>query len=67
MKRILIVIHTNTYFSGLLPLAIELKRAGEFDPIFLFARDYPTLPAEVDVCQRENLKISVLERCEAWN
>jgi len=55
MKRVLIPIHTNTYFTGLLPVAINLKKSGRYEPRFLFCRAYPTLPNDLDRCRKERL------------
>lgn len=55
MKRTMLVIHTNTYFTGLLPVAVSLKKSGRYEPIFLFCRAYPTLPNDLDRCRKERL------------
>lgn len=55
MKHTLLIIHTNTYFTGLLPVAISLKKSCRYSPIFLFCRAYPTLPNDLDRCRQERL------------
>lgn len=68
MKRTLLVIHTNTYFTGLLPMAIGLKRSGRFAPRFLFCRAYPTLSNDLDRCRQEGFLFSIhASNSEAYN
>jgi hypothetical protein len=55
MKHALLIIHTNTYFTGLLPVAIRLKKSGKYEPSFLFCNAYPTLPSDLDRCRKERL------------
>ncbi|MCX6056674.1 MAG: hypothetical protein NTW69_00765 [Chloroflexi bacterium] len=57
MRNILIPIHTNTYLAGMLPLALALKKSGEFVVIFLFTRDYPTLQHDVQACAKETMTV----------
>lgn len=57
MKNTLIVIHTNTYLSGMLPLALALRKTGEFETKFLFARDYPTMGDDAQACTQERLAV----------
>lgn len=49
---VLLVVHTNTYFSGLFPLALELKRLGKFQPVILFADNYPSLREDLAACEK---------------
>ncbi len=56
-KRIVLIIHTNTYFPGLLPLALSLQKIGNFEPVFLFARHYPHLAEDIKICQRESISV----------
>jgi len=55
MKNAMLIIHTNTYFTGLLPVAINLKKSGRYEPVFIFCRYYPTLPNDLDRCRKEGL------------
>ncbi|MBE3140706.1 MAG: glycosyltransferase [Thermoplasmata archaeon] len=55
MKRTMLFIHANTYFTGLLPVAISIKKSGRYEPRFLFCGTYPTLPNELDRCRQEGL------------
>ena len=55
MKNAMLIIHTSTYFTGLLPVAISLKKSRRYSPIFLFRRAYPTLPNDLDRCRKEGL------------
>jgi hypothetical protein len=54
-KRLLLVVHTNSYFTGLLPLAKSLLSSGIFEPLILFARAYPTLPVDLDSCRMNGI------------
>lgn len=54
-RRVLLVVHTNSYFTGLLPLAKTLIRDGKFEPFFLFTRYYPTLPDDLETCRVESI------------
>lgn len=56
MKHVLIIIHNNTYFNGLLPVALCLKETKEYEPIFLFRALYPTLANELAKCQVEGFR-----------
>lgn len=58
MNRVVIVIHTNTYFTGMLPLAMMLKRNPDFEPVFLFTRYYPTLPEDIRRCTKEAISVT---------
>ncbi len=55
MSPSLIVIHTNTYFTGMFPLAKYLDKHSEFEPVFLFASEYPTLPNDIESCQKASI------------
>lgn len=55
MKQVLIPIHANTYFTGLLQVAISLKKLGGYEPNFLFCLSYPTLQNDLETCRRENI------------
>ena len=55
LKRALLVIHTNTYFTCLLPVARMLKRSGKYEPVFFFSRTYPTITQDLGVCQAERI------------
>jgi len=55
MTRILLIVHTNTYFAGLAEIGKLLKRHGKYEPLFLFPLKYPTLQRDIDICLKENL------------
>lgn len=55
MKHAMLIIHTNTYFNGLLPVAINLKKSGRYAPRFFFCSAYPTLSHHLDLCNQEGL------------
>lgn len=55
MNRILLIVHTNTYFAGLAEAGKLLRRHGKYEPLFLFPLNYPTLKRDIDICLKENL------------
>jgi hypothetical protein len=55
MQRVLLVIQTNTYFTGLFPLGMMLKRSKTFRPVFLFG-DYPTIQNDIEICNQNDLE-----------
>jgi len=55
MKQVLLVIHTNTYFTGMFPLGKLLKRAKQFEPVFFFCRSYPTMYDDLENCRKQGL------------
>jgi hypothetical protein len=56
MERVLMIVHTNSYFTGLFPLAKMLVRAGRFAPTIMFTREYPTLADDLKACQQESIR-----------
>ena len=48
---VLLVIHTNTYFNNLLPIASMFKRSGIYEPILLFVSSYPTIEKDRLTCR----------------
>src|SRR5689334_12976895 len=60
MTRVaLLVVHTNTYFSNLLPIARLLAQHGTFEPRFLFVNAYPTLARDEETCRAEGIAYEV--------
>lgn len=60
MTRVaLLVVHTNTYFSNLLPIARLLARSGAYEPQFLFANAYPMLPRDEAICLAEGFMFEI--------
>jgi len=57
MQRVLIANHLNTYFTGLLPLALMLKQSSQFEPVVLFSRVYPTALADIITCKQQSLEV----------
>lgn len=57
MQRVLIPVHINTYFTGLLPLAIMLKQSSQFEPVILFCGNYPTLVNDFETCKRNAFEV----------
>ena len=56
-KYILLVIQTNTYFTGLLPLGRMLKQSNQYEPIFLFCGNYPTIQNDIETCRTDGLSL----------
>ncbi|HEY5944278.1 MAG TPA: hypothetical protein VIV40_02255 [Kofleriaceae bacterium] len=53
-KRVaLLVIHTNSYFANLLPVAKLLAASGIWEPRFLFPSWYPTVARDQERCDAE--------------
>lgn len=50
-KLVLLVIHTNTYFTNLLPVAQLLQRSSSYTPAFWFVSPYPTLSRDQETCR----------------
>lgn len=59
MFRITLIIHTNTYFTGMLHLGLFLKGLSGFEPIFFFPQDYPTLKNDVENCRENNISVLI--------
>jgi hypothetical protein len=65
-RRCLLVVHTNTYFANLLPTARLLKQSAAYEPVFLFASQYPTLDRDQTICRSEGIRLlgpSVEQQC----
>jgi hypothetical protein len=59
MRTALFVVHTNTYFGALFPAALALRASGDFEPLFLFPRPYPTQPGELSRCEAAGVKYEI--------
>ena len=55
MTRILLIVHTNTYFPWLAQIRNILKRHGKYEPFFMFRQNFATLKRDIDICLKENL------------
>lgn len=53
--KILFVINTNTYFSGLINVALLCKASSQNSPVIYFDTDYETRPRDIDLCNQENI------------
>lgn len=51
-----LVVYTNTYFTGFLPLARMLQQSSKYEPIFYFALHYPTVGRDISICRSEHIK-----------
>ena len=55
MRRALLVVHTNTYFTGLLDVGRMLKKSGRYEPVFFFTRTYLTISKDLAILRAENI------------
>ena len=55
--RVLLAIHLDSFFTGLIHVARLLKASGRFEPVFLFAQRYPTVDRDIAVCHREGMVV----------
>src|SRR5687767_14788286 len=46
-RAALLVVHTNSYFANLIPIARLLAKSGAYEPVFYFALPYPTLARDL--------------------
>ena len=60
-----LVVHTNTYFANLLPIARVLHASDRYVPCFWFVRPYPTLADDVETCRRDGIAHRVHEH-DGW-
>lgn len=67
MERILLLNHVNTYFTGLFPLALMLKNSGDYEPVILFSRQYPTVLADIEICKQHQLEICFIGELKHHN
>lgn len=58
----LLVVHTNSYFSNLLPVAQLLARTPGWEPRFVFASWYPTLARDQARCREAGLAFETTAR-----
>jgi hypothetical protein len=54
-KKALLVIHTNSYFANLWPVAQLLGESGRYEPILFFVSAYPTVAAHQALCRAEGI------------
>jgi len=54
-QPVVLVVHTNTYFTNLLPVARVLQASDRYVPRFWFVRLYPTLADDLETCRREGI------------
>lgn len=55
----LLVVHTNSYFANLLPIARLLARSGRYEPRFWFANSYPTLARDQVACREAGIAFEI--------
>ncbi len=56
----LLVVHTNSYFANLLPVARLIARSNAFVPRILFTLPYPTRARDEATCRAEGFAFEVL-------
>lgn len=54
-KKILLAIHLDTFFSGLVGVARLLKESEQYEPLLFFAQDYANLYGDLAICEAEKL------------
>lgn len=54
MKKVLICVHFNSYFSNLFDIAKLLKLNG-YEPEMMFVTDYPKILRDIELCKHENI------------
>ncbi len=55
-KPILIVVHSNTFFVELFRLAKCLQSSGKYDPVVMFAYQYPTHREDAERCAQVQIQ-----------
>lgn len=56
MKRILIAIHLDSFFTGLIGVARLLKDTGRYEPVMYFAQRYQTVQRDIEICRKEGIE-----------
>lgn len=57
-KKILLAVHIESCFQGLLNIGRMLKESGRYEPIFLFVEDFYTrscMERDMSICKREDI------------
>ena len=57
-KPVLIIIHANTYFTNLFPVAKLLIQSNEYNPILYFDFFYPTIYKDLLLCKSLNISFT---------
>ncbi len=67
-KKVLLVVHTNTWFIEMHNLALLLRDSGRFDPVVHFARIYPTTARDIAKLESEGIayEIAPLPDSRKW-
>lgn len=55
-KIVLLVVDTNTYFTGLIEIARKLNDISDYTPFFYFSIDYPTRNKDLDTLNTEQIQ-----------
>lgn len=55
MRHVWLIIHTSTYFTGLLEVARMLKQSSNYQPFFFFAQTYSTISRDLATCRAEKI------------
>jgi hypothetical protein len=57
MKKVLVAIHLNTFFTGLFGIAIEMKRSKNWKPLICFSQQYTEIERDIQRCRQENIEV----------
>lgn len=60
------MVHTNTYFTNLIPVARVLQASDRYAPQFWFVRSYPTLADDLATCRRERIAARAAHDGDGW-
>ncbi len=55
-KRILVVIHIDSFFSALIDVVRLLKDSHNYEPVILFTMFYPNIYRDLQVCEEEHFE-----------
>lgn len=58
-KKILVVVHTNTWFTEMFRVTQLLLKSQEFEPVVHFVYDYPTIKDDIEKIKALNLQYIV--------
>jgi hypothetical protein len=61
-KRALLVVHINTFFIELFNAGLILKDSLDYQPVFYFSMDYPTVQKDIARCQNVGLEVIDFQR-----
>ncbi len=57
MKKVLVAVHLNTFFTGLFGIAIEMKQSKNWKPLVCFSQQYTEIERDIQRCRQENIDV----------